>query len=303
MITDEVRAGPRLENGLGLAPEAERTITEDRVVVTPLPPIEEVVILLPALDEEKGIGLVMDSIPFQALQDMGCEVAVLVVDGESEDATREIAAEKGAHVLIQSGRGKGSGVRQAFDRIVRHQSDQRCLHHRQSVIMVDADGTYPVEDIPLIVDALRTGYDVVMGSRLLGRIDEGAMTSLNRLGNRILSLVARVLFDVPVTDVCTGMWGFSEEFLQRCDLQAKGFELEAEIFASAALLGARITEVPIEYRVRQGEPKMVPIRTGAQIAMCLLRKRFETLRTSAVAKLLRTLRREVSHHENLPADS
>ena len=288
---------------LGLASDLEDGVTAEPVVVTPPVPIEEVIILVPALDEERGIGLVLDSIPFEELQDMGCEVSVLVVDGDSEDRTREIAQRMGAHVFVQSGHGKGNGVRQAFGRIVRHQADARYQHHRQSVIMVDADGTYPVEDIPLIIDALRNGYDVVMGSRLLGRAEEGAMTPLNRSGNHMLSFLARALFRVPVTDVCTGMWGFSEAFLQRCDLQAKGFDLEAEIFASAVLLGARITEVPIDYRVRQGEPKLVPLRTGVQIARCLLRKRLETLRFRAPAMRMRAGRGEAGSHESLPADA
>jgi len=302
-LSEEVRGDPTFQNEEILVRDMAESVPIEQVVVTPLPPIEELIILMPALDEERGIGGVLDTIPFEALQDMGCEVSILVVDGESEDATREIAERKGAHVFIQSGRGKGNGVRQAFGRIVRHQADLRYQHHRQSVVMLDADGTYPVEDIPLIVDALRAGNDIVMGSRLLGKIDPGAMTGLNRFGNRVLSLLAHALFDVPVTDVCTGMWGFSEEFLQRCELHAKGFELEAEIFASAALMGARITEVPIRYRVRHGEPKMVPLRTGVQIARCLIRKRLGTLLSRPHHVLVRTTQREASRHESVYSDS
>ena len=302
-LSEEIRVDPTFPSEPQFVPDAEAAVAVDQVVVTPLPPIEEVIILIPALDEERGIGSVLDHIPLEALQDMRCEVSILVVDGESEDATREIAEAKGAHVFVQSGRGKGNGVRQAFRRIVRHQSDQRYQHHRQSVIMLDADGTYPVEDIPLIVDALRAGNDVVMGSRLLGQIDDGAMTGLNKFGNRMLSLLGQVLFDLPVTDVCTGMWGFSEEFLQRCELQAKGFELEAEIFASAALLGARVTEVPISYRVRHGEPKMIPLRTGVQIAWCLIQKRLGTFRRRPHKAFVRAMHREGLRHESLSSDS
>ncbi len=297
------RGSPTSASETALAREIEDFVAEDQVILTPPTPMEEVVILVPALDEEKGIGAVIDSIPFEALQDLGCEVSVLVVDGDSVDATREIAERKGAHVFVQSGHGKGNGVRQAFDHILRHASDLRPLHHRLSVIMLDADGTYPVEAIPLLVDALRTGYDVVLGSRLLGHIEPGAMTGLNRFGNRVLSLLARILFDVPVTDVCTGMWGFSQEFLERCDLRAEGFELEAEIFASTALLGAKMTEVPIDYRVRHGTPKMVPVRTGAEVAWCLARKRFETLWDRSTKLVARLIQRQDAHHENLSVDS
>ncbi len=297
------RGSPTCVSEAALAQDIEQFVAEEQVVLTPPTPIEEVIVLVPALDEECGIGLVIDSIPFEALQELGCEVSVLVVDGESVDATREIAERKGAHVFIQSGHGKGNGVRQAFDHILRHAADLAPLHHRVSVIMLDADGTYPVEAIPLLVDALRTGHDVVLGSRLLGRIDPGAMTPLNRFGNGMLSLFARILFDFPVTDVCTGMWGFSHEFLQRCDLRAKGFELEAEIFASAALLGARMTEVPIDYHPRHGKPKMIPLSTGVRIAWCLLQKRFETLWERSTGWIMRMLQRQDAHHESLSADS
>ena len=299
-LADEMRVDPTLMIEIEMLAPPRAMPSSARAVEVP-PALEEAIILIPALDEERGIGMVLDQIPFGALQEMGCEVSILVVDGESEDATRDIAAEKGAHVFVQSGRGKGNGVRQAFGRILRHQSEQ-ADYHGQYVIMLDADGTYPVEDIPRILESLRAGNDVVMGSRLRGRIEPGAMTRLNRFGNRILSLLARVLFRVPVTDVCTGMWGFSEPFLRQCGLQARGFELEAEIFASAALLEARLAEVPIDYRVRQGKPKLVPLRTGAQIAWCLLRKRLEALRSRAMKWDLRALLGLGPRRESLPSD-
>lgn len=233
---------------------------------------EELFILIPALDEEGGIGRVLDGIPLEELESMDCRVSVVVVDGVSEDATRDIARRKGARVFVQAGRGKGNGVRQALDSIFQHPALQRKTAS-VSIVMLDADGTYPAEDIPRFLAALRAGHDVVIGSRMLGRIDEGAMSNLNRLGNRGLSLLASVLYGMPVTDVCTGMWGLSGDFLRRCELRAKGFELEAEIFAMAALSRARIAEVPIAYHRRIGTPKLVPLRTGLQIGWWLLHER------------------------------
>ncbi len=302
-LADEVRGNPSLLDEDATVPEVAESAPEEPIVVTPVPPIEEVIVLVPALDEERGIGLVLDNIPFEALQDMGCEVSVLVVDGLSGDATREIAQRKGAHVFVQSGEGKGNGVRQAFRMILEHQSQFFGFEHRQCVIMLDADGTYPPEDIPRIVEALRAGNDVVMGSRLCGRVEPGAMSNLNRIGNRILSRMARTLFGVRVTDVCTGMWGLSQEFLEECDLQAKGFELEAEIFASAALLGVPIAEVPIEYRVRQGEPKLIPLRTGLKIAWCLVLKRVGGFRTWAKRMRIQTVLGRGTRDADLPSDT
>ncbi len=141
--------------------------------------------------------------------------------------------------------------------------------------MLDSDGTYPPEAIPRFLRTLQSGYDVVMGSRFLGSVEEGALTPLNRIGNIFLTGFARLLYWVPVTDVCTGMWGFTEEFLRRFVSTANGFDLEADIFASACDGVTRIAEVPITYRQRIGKPKLVPIRTGLAIAWRLLTKRVQ----------------------------
>src|SRR5207245_1661873 len=134
-------------------------------------------------------------------------------------------------------------------------------------------GTYPPEAIPEFVEALESGCDVVAGSRLRGRIEDGALTSLNRLGNQALSGLAAFLFGFPISDVCTGMWAFREDCLQRFRLAAESFDLEADIFASACEVGARLRELPVDYACRIGEAKLVPLRTGLLIAWRLLMKR------------------------------
>src|SRR5213078_847909 len=111
------------------------------------------------------------------------------------------------------------------------------------------------------------------GSRFRGRMAEGAMTPLNAIGNRILSALARLLFGVSVTDVCTGMWGFKADALRRIPLEASGFDLEADLFGSACLSQARITELPIDYDARIGPAKMLPLRSGLQIALRLFVRR------------------------------
>lgn len=242
---------------------------------------EALVVLVPALNEEHGIGQVLEGIPTADLERMRCDPQILVVDGASTDGTREVARALGAKVFVQKGRGKGTGVRQAMHHLLTEASDSRSPLY---VVMLDADGTYPAEDIPRFLAALRAGFDVVVGSRFLGDVRDDAMTRLNRLGNQGLSLLARTLYGVPITDVCTGMWGFSREFLERCDFEAKGFELEAEIYAFAALCHARIAEVPIEYRPRVGDAKLTPLKTGLRIAWWLLRKRFRAKGTPLPAE-------------------
>lgn len=227
-----------------------------------------VVVLLPALNEEQSVGAVIDRIPTDALRRSGYEVGVWVVDGKSTDATLEVARNRGANVFVQRGDGKGNGVRQAVDYLLAGDAGDRRVF-----VMLDADGSYPPERIPEFVRAVEAGTDVVLGSRFLGTAEDGAITSLNRLGNRALSGLATMLFGVPVTDVCTGMWAFSEDTLRNLGLAANGFDLEADLFASSCEAGARVRELPVDYACRIGEPKLVPIRSGLLIAWRLLMKR------------------------------
>src|SRR5213594_2066553 len=231
-----------------------------------------IVVLLPTLNEEMAVGSVIERVPMEPLKRAGYDVYVWVVDGQSVDATPEVAKDRGASIYVQSGEGKGNGVRQALDHLMNDRSRQHIPGPRLYV-MLDADGTYPPEQIPEFVDALESGCDVVAGSRLRGRIEDGALTSLNRLGNQALSGLAAFLFGFPITDVCTGMWAFREDCLQRFRLAAESFDLEADIFASACEVGARMRELPVDYACRIGEAKLIPLRNGMLIAWRLLMKR------------------------------
>jgi glycosyltransferase involved in cell wall biosynthesis len=254
---------PLDESGPGghLAPQGVRT--------------RSIVVLLPALNEEMAVGSVIERIPMEPLKRAGYDVYVWVVDGRSVDGTPEVARDRGASIYVQSGAGKGNGVRQALDHLMHDRSRQN-IPGPKLYVMLDADGTYPPEQIPEFVEALESGCDVVAGSRLRGRIEDGAFTSLNRLGNEALSGFARFLFGFPISDVCTGMWAFREDALQHFRLVAESFDLEADIFASACEVGAHMKELPVDYACRIGEAKLVPLRTGLLIAWRLLMRRLNT---------------------------
>ncbi|TLZ68153.1 MAG: glycosyltransferase, partial [Methanobacteriota archaeon] len=141
-----------------------------------------IIVLLPALNEEMAVGSVISRIPTERLRRSGYDVRVWVVDGKSTDATLQVARDRGASTYVQSGEGKGNGVRQALNHLLNDRSSGAAAGSRLFV-MLDADGSYPPEDIPSFVDALESGSDVVVGSRFRGHVEDGAMTSLNRLGN------------------------------------------------------------------------------------------------------------------------
>lgn len=225
-----------------------------------------VAILLPARDEEEGIGRVLQSIPHEALVAMGYDVDVVVVDGSSRDRTRDVARAHGARILRQGGAGKGRGVREALDTI-----------EADYFVMLDADNTYPTEDIPHFLARLANGFDVVMGSRMRGQIHEGAMSAVNVFGNRALSALASMLYFRRVSDVCTGMWAFRQAVVRALPLRSRHFELEAELYALSVRAGLRMTEVPIEYRPRLGRTKLGRVRDGLFIGATLVQKRFTPL--------------------------
>ena len=224
---------------------------------------ETVAVVIPTLNEERSIGKVIDDVPVADLLTKGLETAVYVIDGRSSDNTREIAVEKGATIILEERQGKGSAIQTAFKSI-----------SADYAIMVDGDDTYPIEMATEMTRLLKN-YDVVIGSRLKGTIEPGAMTKLNVVGNVLLSLLAWALFGARISDVCTGFWAYRSDAIRRLELAAHGFEIEADMFAECARNGLRIAELPITYRARADRPKLSSLRDGVRIGLFLCRRRLQ----------------------------
>jgi len=222
-----------------------------------------VCIVLPTLNEEEAIGRVIDEIPARDLAEKGFDVKILVVDGNSRDRTREIAEAKGAEVIIESRKGKGRAMRTAFN-----------LVDADFVFMLDADYTYPATYIPEMLAILQRDCSVVIGSRLKGQIEKGGMSRLNVVGNRLLTLMASILYRTRMSDLCTGYWGFRGEVIPNLSLTADGFDFEADLFSQVAKKGYRLGEIPINYRRRQSPAKLNSIKDGLKIGRALISKRF-----------------------------
>jgi dolichol-phosphate hexosyltransferase len=95
---------------------------------------------------------------------------------------------------------------------------------------------------------------------------------VNIVGNTLLTLLAQLLFHVKISDVCTGLWGFRRDAIRRLELAARGFELEADLFAESVLKGCSVAEIPITYRARHDRPKLVSLRDGLKISAFLFKK-------------------------------
>jgi dolichol-phosphate hexosyltransferase len=222
-----------------------------------------VTIVVPAKNEEAAIGRTLRCLPVTTLAAMGLGCEVVVLDGQSQDGTVAIARRWGARIITDREPGKGNALRHARPQL-----------GGDYIVMLDGDGTYAAEAVAAAVAALDRGADVVMGRR---RILPGAMKPVNRVGNRLLSLAARMLYLRRCPDVCTGLWGFRREALLRLPLRSRGFGLEAELFALSARLRLRMAVVEVDYLPRHGPSKLGFARDGFRIARRLLRSRFAPL--------------------------
>jgi glycosyltransferase involved in cell wall biosynthesis len=222
-------------------------------------------ILLPALDEAETIGQVISKVPKRQLTDFGYNVDIVVVDGNSKDMTCNIASSMGAKLLKQYGRGKGNALKTAFDNF-----------EGQYLFMLDADDTYDPADILRMLPALeKRTFDVVMGTRLNGRMTPGSMSKLNYFGNKAITQTANALFPNGhnVSDVCTGMWGFTEEVVNALDIESPNFEVEVEMYAKCIKAGFKVGEVSISYGQRSSMNKLRAFEDGIRIWLRLLKER------------------------------
>ncbi|MBI5046429.1 glycosyltransferase, partial [Candidatus Micrarchaeota archaeon] len=196
-------------------------------------------VLLPTLNEAENIARVITTV-----RSILPRAEIVVIDGLSTDKTVEIARSLDARIILEKRKGKGFAIKTAFQEV---DSDV--------ILMIDADLTYPAELMPAFVEKLKD-YDVVMGSRFRGKMAPGAMSTINNIGNRIISLFGSVVYLKYVSDICTGMWAFNKKAYKSIEVTAHTFELECNMFAQSVKKGLKIIELPIDYAPRGGTSKV-----------------------------------------------
>ena len=159
---------------------------------------------------------------------------VIVADNGSTDGSQELAQKAGAIVVHVPEKGYGNAL---IGGIEASKADY--------IIMGDADNSYDFSDLSAFLNALDTGFDLVMGNRFTGGIKSGAMPFLHRyLGNPVLSWLGRLFFNNKVGDFHCGLRGFRREAIMSLNLQTTGMEFASEMIVKASLYGLKITEVP-----------------------------------------------------------
>jgi dolichol-phosphate mannosyltransferase len=214
----------------------------------------DVCVLVPTLEEAGTIGDVIDG-----FRSAGFE-HVLVIDGHSTDGTAEVARDHGARVVTQSGSGKGQAVREGIDHV-----------DAEYVLMADGDGTYRSADAEAMLEPLFDGRaEHVIGDRFAD-MEPGAMTRLNRVGNRIINRLFTAVHGRDLQDILSGYRAFTRSSVERLQLDAEGFGIETELAVECVRHGVNTEVVPIRYERRPGgsETNLHPLTDGGRIVLTL----------------------------------
>lgn len=196
----------------------------------------DLTIVMPCLNEEKAVATCIKK-AIDSFQRLGLRGEVVLVDNGSTDNSVEIARSSGARVVLEPQRGYGNALRRGISQA-----------SGNLIIMGDADDSYDFSDIEPFVIALKEGADFVIGTRLRGRIEKGAMPFLHRyVGTPFLTFISNLLFGLKLSDNNCGMRAFAKDTYERMHLVTSGMEFATEMIIKASQARLAVREVPIKY--------------------------------------------------------
>lgn len=211
-----------------------------------------ITIVIPCLNEERSIGLVVDQARL-GINKSGLPGEIVVVDNGSGDQSAKIATMHGARVIHESHRGYGSALRKGFS-----------VARFNIIIMGDADLTYDFTRInELIEPILINKADLVIGNRMRN-IKSGAMPWLHRyIGNPILTFCLRLMFrNSKIKDAHCGLRAIIKSSYIKLQCVTTGMEFASEMIINAIRHKLNIAQVDIIYHQRTGESKLRSFRDG-----------------------------------------
>ncbi len=218
-------------------------------------------VIIPAFNEEESIGPVLDEIPRDCVHD------VIVVDNGSTDATADVARRHGATLIEEKERGYGA----ACLRGLAHAGSEADI-----IVFLDGDHSDYPEELPQLLKPITDdSADFVIGSRVTGQRERGALGWHQLRGNWLACTLLRWLYRHRFTDMGP-FRAIRRETLQSFEMVDRTFGWNAEMQAKAIISGTRIVEVPVRYRKRIGKSKISgtvegTIRAGLKIIATIFR--------------------------------
>jgi len=209
--------------------------------------------LIPALNEEASLPGVLADLQGRGLR------RVVVVDNGSTDATAAVARAHGAEVVYCGRRGYGSACLRGMDHLHAQPPDV--------LVFLDGDGADDPADLAAILAPIEAGTaDLVIGSRVLGEAEPGALTLVQRFGNALSTTLMRGLFQARFTDLGP-FRAIRWPALMRLQMADPDFGWTVEMQVKAVRAGLRCTEVPAAWRRRRaGASKISGTVKGSTLA-------------------------------------
>ena len=227
-------------------------------------------VIMPTLNEEKGVGKTIDSIKKDIFKKKNWELEIAIIDGDSKDKTQEIAKKHGAKVILEKRKGYGMAYKTGM------------LKASGDIIVTgDADATYPFDRIHEYIQILLDeDLDFITTDRF-AELTHGSMSVKHAFGNIVLATTLRILFLTNIRDSQSGMWIFKKESLKKIqpledfnDGMPFSEEIKIEMFISKNI---RSKEVPSTLSSREGDVKLESFKDGWRNIKFLFKKRLYLL--------------------------
>lgn len=215
-------------------------------------------VIIPAFNEEQSISKVIDEIPKQLVEE------IIVVNNNSTDRTGSIAEQAGATVLFESFKGYGASCLKGIEYIKSKPVDV--------VVFLDGDfSDYPGEIENLLAPIINDDFDFVLGSRVSGKREKGALPVQSRIGSIIAGFLIQLFWGVKFTDLGP-FRAIKFEKLVSLGMKDKWFGWTVEMQIKAAKKYLKILEVPVSYRKRIGKSKVTGTVKGSVMAGVIILK-------------------------------
>ncbi len=211
---------------------------------------EKIIVIIPAFNEEDSIAKVIRDIPLDIVDE------IIVVNNNSTDATATNAMEAGAIVVNQPLQGYGNACLKGLEFIETKSFDP------DIIVFLDADyADYP-EEIEKLIEPISRGFDMVIGSRALGKKEKGSMLPQQIFGNWLATFLIRHLYKVRFTDLGP-FRAIRYNKLKSLEMNDKNYGWTVEMQIKAAKKHLKITEIPVKYRKRIGKSKITGTIKGS----------------------------------------
>ena len=206
----------------------------------------QIVVTIPAYNEARSIGKLITDIK-SVMKSCRYNYKILVVDDGSKDKTREVAKKSGAIVYSHP---KNYGLAETFKTEI-----EKCLELKADIIVhIDADNQYLPKEIPKLIEEMRKGYDLVLGSRFKGKIE--SMPLIKRFGNKAFSKVISNITGTTISDAQTGFRVFTREVAEKINIISNHTYTQEQII-KAINNKLRVKEVPVYFAKRRDKSRLM----------------------------------------------